>query len=71
MKFKVRVNYVVVGHLRYGHRDVEIEADTEEEALKIVNELDEDELCFDYDASGIKVDDYEINDYYKIGVEVK
>ena len=68
MKFDLRIDYVVVGHLRYGHRNVSIEADTEEEAKEIVEQLNEDELVFDYDASELHIDDYEINDYDRINI---
>lgn len=66
MKFNITVDYVVTGHLRYGHRDVCIEADTEEEARQIVEQLSEDELVFDYGASDLHIDDYEIYDYERI-----
>jgi len=68
MKFNFRIDYCVSGHLRYGHRDVCIEADTEEEAKEIVEQLNEDELVFDYDASELHIDDYEINDYDRINI---
>lgn len=68
MKFNFRINYVVIGHLRYGHRDVCIEADTEEEARKIIEQSNEDELVEDWDASELHIDDYEINDKYQVNV---
>lgn len=68
MKFNFKVDYVVMGHLRYGHRDVCIEADTEEEAKQIIEQLNEDELVFDYDASELYIDDYSIYDYDRIAV---
>lgn len=68
MKFNLRVDYVVIGHLRYGHRNVTIEADSEEEALEKVKQLDEDSLVYDYDASELYIDDYEINDMHSINV---
>lgn len=54
-KFKVKVpcNYVV-GHLRYGHGEAIIEAETIEEAKKLAREYD------DYD---LIVDDYEVDDH--------
>ncbi len=70
MKFDLRVNYVVSGHLRYGHRNVSIEANSEEEALEKVKQLRGDSLVFEYDASEMYIDDYEINDYYRISVDV-
>lgn len=46
----------VTGHLRYGHAAVEVEAETEEEALTKAEEYFD---CGDYD---VVVDDYEIDD---------
>ncbi len=71
MKFNLRIDYVVIGHLRYGHRDVSIEATSEEEALEKVKQLDEDSLVYDYDASELHIDDYEIYDRYPVNVRRK
>lgn len=68
MKFNFRVDYVVTGHLRYGHRDICIEADTEEEAKEIIEQSNEDELVYDLDASELQIDDYRIYDYDRINV---
>lgn len=56
-KFKIRqeADYVF-GHLRYGHREGVIEADSKEDALsKLQNEGYADYL-------DLKVDDYEVDD---------
>lgn len=68
MKFNFRIDYVVTGHLRYGHRDVCIEADTEEEAREIIDQLDEGDLVFDYGASELHIDDYAIDDYDRMTI---
>lgn len=54
-KFKINVpcDYVV-GHLRYGHGEAIIEAETEEDAIEKAKKWD------DYD---LIVDDYEIEDH--------
>lgn len=56
MKFRVtqEANYVM-GHLRYGHREGIIEADSKEEALKLLQGNEDDYL-------DLVVDDYEIED---------
>ena len=56
MKFKViqEADYVI-GHLRYGHREGIIEAESKEEALKLLENGEADSL-------DLIVDDYEIED---------
>lgn len=56
MKFRVtqEANYVI-GHLRYGHREGIIEADSKEDALKLIEGNEDDYL-------DIVIDDYEIED---------
>lgn len=56
MKFRVtqEANYVM-GHLRYGHREGIIEADSKEDALKLIEGQEDDYL-------DLVVDDYEIED---------
>lgn len=56
MKFRVtqEANYVM-GHLRYGHREGIVEADSKEDALKLI-EGNEDDYLY------IVIDDYEIED---------
>jgi len=56
-KFKVCKNLdYVQGHLRYGHAEVTVEAETEEEALAKAEE------CFADHNYDVVVDDYEIED---------
>lgn len=61
MKFRVEVDCTAIGHLRYGHLEGVIEADSKDdvrEALnskKVLNNLD------------FVVDDYEVDDYYPDG----
>lgn len=58
MEFKVCKNLdYVQGHLRYGHGTVTIEAENEEEALKLA------EKAFEDDNYEVEVDSYEIEDY--------
>lgn len=54
MKFRVtqEANYVM-GHLRYGHREGIIEADSKEDVLKLIEGQEDDYL-------DLVVDDYEI-----------
>ena len=56
MKFRVtqEANYVM-GHLRYGHREGIVEADSKEDALKVIVGNEDDYL-------DIVIDDYEIED---------
>lgn len=56
MKFRVtqEANYVM-GHLRYGHREGIVEADSKEDALKLIEGNEDDYL-------DIVIDDYEIED---------
>lgn len=56
MKFRVtqEANYVM-GHLRYGHREGIIEADSKEDVLKLIEGQEDDYL-------DLVVDDYEIED---------
>lgn len=56
MKFRVtqEANYVI-GHLRYGHREGIVEADSKEDALKLIEGNEDDYL-------DIVIDDYEIED---------
>lgn len=56
MKFRVtqEANYVM-GHLRYGHREGIVEADSKEDALKLIKGNEDDYL-------DIVIDDYEIED---------
>lgn len=56
MKFRVtqEANYVM-GHLRNGHREGIIEADSKEDALKLIEGQEDDYL-------DLVVDDYEIED---------
>lgn len=56
MKFRVtqEANYVM-GHLRYGHREGIIEANSKEDALKLIEGNEDDYL-------DIVIDDYEIED---------
>ena len=56
MKFRVtqEANYVM-GHLRYGHREGIVEADSKENALKLIEGNEDDYL-------DIVIDDYEIED---------
>ena len=60
-KFRVckDVDYVQ-GHLRNGHAEITIEAETEEEALEKAENCFNDDNFDDYE---IEVDDYEIDDY--------
>lgn len=54
------VDYVV-GHLRYGHRETEVEAESEEELKeKLKNEEYVNEI---FEDSDLVVDDYEVDDY--------
>ena len=56
MKFKViQESDYVIGHLRYGHREGIIEAESKEEALKLLENGEADSL-------DLIVDDYEIED---------
>lgn len=57
MKYKVckHLDYIQ-GHLRYGHAETIVEAENEEEALKLAEKEFENE---NYD---VVVDDYEIED---------
>ena len=58
MEFKVCKNLdYVQGHLRYGHGTITIEAESEEEALKLA------EKAFEDDNYEVEVDSYEIEDY--------
>lgn len=56
MKFRVtqEANYVM-GHLRYGHREGIVEANSKEDALKLIEGNEDDYL-------DIVIDDYEIED---------
>ena len=56
MKFRVtqEANYVI-GHLRYGHREGIVEAGSKEDALKLIEDNEDDYL-------DIVIDDYEIED---------
>lgn len=56
MKFRVvqEADYVI-GHLRYGHREGIVEADSKEEALELLKGNEDDYL-------DLVVDDYEIED---------
>ena len=56
MKFRVtqEANYVM-GHLRYGHREGIVEANSKENALKLIEGNEDDYL-------DIVIDDYEIED---------
>lgn len=56
MKFRVtqEANYVM-GHLRYGHREGIIKADSKEDVLKLIEGQEDDYL-------DIVIDDYEIED---------
>lgn len=56
MKFRVtqEANYVT-GHLRYGHREGIIKADSKEDVLKLIEGQEDDYL-------DLVVDDYEIED---------
>jgi hypothetical protein len=57
MKFKVKVDCdYLMGHLRYGHYEGEVDVENEEE----LKELIENEEIIDY--LDIVVDDYEIED---------
>ena len=56
MKFRVtqEANYVM-GHLRYGHREGIVEANSKKDALKLIEGNEDDYL-------DIVIDDYEIED---------
>ena len=56
MKFRVtqEANYVM-GHLRYGHREGIVEANSKEDVLKLIEGNEDDYL-------DIVIDDYEIED---------
>ena len=56
MKFRVtqEANYVM-GHLRYGHREGIVKADSKEDVLKLIEGQEDDYL-------DIVIDDYEIED---------
>ena len=56
MKFRVtqEANYVM-GRLRYGHRECIVEANSKEDALKLIEGNEDDYL-------DIVIDDYEIED---------
>ena len=56
MKFRVtqEANYVM-GHLRYGHREGIVEANSKENVLKLIEGNEDDYL-------DIVIDDYEIED---------
>ena len=56
MKFRVtqEANYVM-GHLRYGHREGIVKADSKEDVLKLIEGNEDDYL-------DIVIDDYEIED---------
>mgnify|MGYP006918881295 FL=1 len=57
MEFKVCKNLEYVrGYLKYGHGEVIVNAESEEEALAIAEE------AFENDGYNIEVDDYEIED---------
>lgn len=61
MKFRVEVDCDAIGHLRYGHLEGVIEADSKDDVLealnsrKVLNTLD------------FVLDDYELDDYYPDG----
>ena len=62
MKFLVRANVgYVVGHLRYGHLEGEVEAGSEEE----LKEMMEDEYFSDW--LDLVVDGYRVEDYGDVG----
>lgn len=57
MEFKVCKNLEYVrGYLKYGHGEVIVNAESEEEALAIAEE------AFENDSYNVEVDDYEIED---------
>ena len=57
MEFKVCKNLEYVrGYLKYGHGEVIVNAESEEEALAIAEE------AFENDGYNVEVDDYEIED---------
>lgn len=57
MEFKVCKNLEYVrGYLKYGHGEVIVNAESEEEALAIAEE------AFKNDSYNVEVDDYEIED---------
>ena len=61
MEFKVCKNLEYVrGYLKYGHGEVIVNAESEEEALAIA------EKAFENDGYNVEVDDYEIQNYIKI-----
>lgn len=59
-KYKVRIDYTLMGHLRYGHSEDIIEADTPEEALLAAK-----------DGGEIVVDDYSIYDMEAFNHEIE
>ena len=62
MKFLVRADVgYVVGHLRYGHLEGEVEAESEEE----LKEMMEDEYFSDW--LDLVVDGYRVEDYGDVG----
>lgn len=61
-KFKVSVpTDYVVGHLRYGHYELEIEAESLEKAKEYINS-EEGKKYIHGNADSFEVDDYEIDD---------
>lgn len=61
-KFKVSVpTDYVVGHLRYGHYELEIEAESLEKAKEYINSEEGKKYIHD-NADSFEVDDYEIDD---------
>lgn len=61
-KFKINVDVDYVdGYLRYGHKEMIIEANNLEEAKRYLDSEENKE--FFEEASDLIVDDYEVNDY--------
>lgn len=59
-KYKKELDYVV-GHLRYGHIEGTIEADSLEEAKKKLEEYEEEGLICEF--GNVVIDDYACEDY--------
>lgn len=60
-KFKISVpTDYVVGHLRYGHYELEIESESIESAKEYINSVEGKEYI--HDNADFEVDDYEVDD---------